>query len=94
MADDVRIRERIAEIAGRPKNVTLDEIEWVMKQLHTQGYKVTKRKARHGFLWSATDGQTVARFMINAHNPGSRQVKGYSVGEFVDAMMKLGFYDE
>jgi hypothetical protein len=94
MSNDTRIRERIAEMVGRPKNVTLDEIEWVMNQLQARGYKLTKRKARHGYLWSASDGFVTARFMVNSHNPGSKHVKSYSVGDFADAMMKLGLYDE
>lgn len=94
MSDDRRIRERIAELVGRPKNVTQDEIEWVMNQLEARGCQVKKRKARHGFLWSISDGQVCLRFMVNVHNPGSKQVKSYSVSEFADAMMKLGWFDD
>jgi len=93
MADDSRVRERIAEIVGRPENVTHDEIEWVMNQLQAKGYAVKKRKARHGHLWSVSDGTECARFMVNVHNPGNKQVKQYSVAEFANAMIKLGWYD-
>jgi hypothetical protein len=34
------------------------------------------------------------KFMVNAHNPGSKQVKGYSVDDFIDAMIELGWYEE
>ncbi len=51
---------------------------------------VVKRQARHGFLYRV-DNQ---RFMINSHNPGSKNVKQYSVDAFLDAMIELGLYDE
>jgi len=93
MVEDSKLRERIAEIIGRPRNVTHDEIEWVMNQLRSKGYTVKQRKARHGHLWSISMGSECVRFIVNVHNPGSKQVKQYSVADFADAMMKLGWYD-
>jgi hypothetical protein len=34
------------------------------------------------------------RFMVNTHNPGSKQVKSYSVDDFIDAMIELGWYED
>jgi phage protein D len=88
MADERRIRSRIREIASRRKNVTLDELEWVVSQL-AQFHVVKRRAARHGMLIRIDD----RRFMVNAHHPGSKQVKGYSVDEFLDAMTDLGWFE-
>jgi len=88
MADEKRIRARIAEIAGRPKNVSFEEIEWVAKQL-SQFYPVEQRRATHGILFRV--GRT--RFMVSSHNPGSKNVKPTYVDDFCDAMFELGWYD-
>ena len=32
--------------------------------------------------------------MVNSHSPGSKQIKAYSVDDFVDAMIELGWYEE
>jgi hypothetical protein len=89
MADLDKIKKRLAEIAARPKNVTLPEIEWVIDQLSDHRFRVTKRDATHGKLFSVGS----KRFMINHHNPGSSQVKAYSVKDFLDAMIELGLYE-
>lgn len=89
MADERRIMDTIRDIADRRNNVTLEEIEWVVNQLG-QFYETGVRKARHGFLFRVGG----RRFMVNSHNPGSKQVKSYSVDEFVDAMTDLGWYEE
>jgi len=88
MASEEKVRERIAEIAQRRANVTLNEIEWVIEQL-TGYYQVKIRDARHGKLFRVGD----RRFMVNCHNPGSKQVKPYSVDDFLDAMTDLGWYE-
>ncbi len=91
MATEQKIREAIADIAARPRNVTLDEIEWVVKQLEAYFPKdaVRVRDTRHGRLYRI-GSQT---FMVNFHNPGSKQVKSYSVDDFIDAMTELGWYE-
>jgi len=89
MPDATRIKSRIRDIAQRRNNVTTDEIEWVMNQL-SQFYPVKSRPARHGKLYSVG----TRRFMVNAHNPGSKQVKAYSVDDFLDAMTDLGWYED
>lgn len=69
--------------------MTLDEIEWVVNQLE-QFHSVASRPARHGTLFRVED----QKFMVNSHSPGSKQVKAYSVDDFVDAMIELGWYEE
>jgi hypothetical protein len=84
-----RIRATIQDIAQRRNNVTLSEIEWVMEKLSAT-YDVRRRQARHGILYGIS-GQ---RFMVNYHNPGSKQAKWYSVDDFINAMAELGVYEE
>jgi hypothetical protein len=84
-----RLRKAIQEIAQRRNNVTLGEIEWVMEKLG-QSYKTRRREARHGVLF----GIERHRFMVNQHNPGNKQVKSYSVDEFINVMEELGLYEE
>jgi hypothetical protein len=90
MADIGNIKARISEIAQRGKNVAFSEIEWVVNQLGQHNYEVASRQARHGKLFRVGS----QRFMINYHNPGSKQVKGYSVQDFIHAMTELGLYEE
>ncbi len=89
MADAQSIKSRIRDIAQRRKNVTLAEIDSVMTQL-AQFHTVKSRSARHGKLYRI-DNQ---RFMINTHTPGSKQVKAYSVDDFLDAMIELGWFED
>jgi len=84
-----RVKQTIREIAKRRNNVTLSEIEWVVGKL-SGTYSVRRREARHGVLF----GVGSQRFMVNYHNPGNKQVKSYSVDEFIDAMTELGLYEE
>jgi hypothetical protein len=89
MADLDTIKEKIRDIAGRRKNVTFDEIQWVVNQLG-QLYDVGMRPARHGALFRVGN----QRFMVSSHNPGSKQVKSYSVDGFINAMIELGLCEE
>jgi hypothetical protein len=89
MADLETIKERIRDIAGRRRNVTFDEIQWVVNQLG-QFYNVGMRPARHGALFKVEN----QRFMVSSHNPGSKQVKSYSVDGFINAMVELGLCEE
>jgi hypothetical protein len=90
MDDEERIKKKIAEIAQRPNNVTLSDIEWVVERL--QGFHPCRepRKTRHGMLFHV--GNLI--FMVNCHNPGSKQVKPYSVRDFLEAMITLGWFEE
>ena len=89
MADGERIRRKIAEIAERRNNVTLEEVAWVVQQLG-QYYPVGVRAARHGKLFRIGS----RRFMANAHNPGGKNLKRYSVDDFIDAVTALGWYKD
>jgi len=88
MATEDAIRSRIADLIGRRKNVTFEEIKWVYDQLSSK-YPCKTRKTTHGTLFRIGH----VRFMVNSHNPGSKQVKTYSVDEFARAMTELGWYD-
>ena len=84
-----RIKSRISEIASRRRNVELEEIEWVFNQLKDY-YPVSTRDARHGRLYTIAG----RRFMVNHHNPGQKQVKAYSVDNFLEVMGELGLYED
>ena len=86
MTDESRIKEAIARIAQRRSNVTLDEVKWVVRQIGGQ----VVRKTRHGYLFRVG----TRRFMVNSHSPGSKQVKPYSVDDFIAAMVDLGWYED
>lgn len=83
------IKRKIRDIARRRRNVTFDEILWVIEQLG-QFCDVHSRRASHGTLFTI-DHQ---RFMVSPHNPGSKQVKAYAVDGFINAMIELGLYEE
>ena len=90
MSELQKIRTRIAEIAQRPKNVTLSDIEWVVNQPGKHGYDTVSRQGTHGRLFRVSS----QRFMVSGHNPGSKQVKQYAVWDFINAMTELGLYEE
>ena len=86
MADEARIKTAIRDIAQKRKNVSFDEIQWVVEQIGGE----LVRKTRHGYLFRVGS----RRFMINTHNPGSKQLKAYSVDDFVEALTELGWYED
>ncbi len=90
MAELEQIKARIREIAGRRKNVTLAEIEWVVNQLGRNGYEVSSRNNGHQTLFRVSNH----RFGICSHNPGGRQVKSCYVDRFLTVMIDLELYDE
>jgi predicted RNA binding protein YcfA (HicA-like mRNA interferase family) len=90
MASIEQVKSRISEIAQRPTNVTLSEIEWVMNQLQQSGFQVRRRKTTHGILY----GVNSVRFSICPHHSGSRQLKPRYVEEFAKAMVELGLYEK
>jgi hypothetical protein len=58
----------------------------MLSEFHPTG----SRKARHGYLYTVdTEG-----FMVNTHTPGDAHVKSYSVQDFLNAMERLGWYEE
>jgi hypothetical protein len=91
MAALEKVRERICQIAEHRNNTTTSDIEWVVNQLREHGFQVREpRRTRHGVLY----GVGPVRFMVCTHNPGSKQVKGCYVDDFLNAMMELGLYEE
>jgi hypothetical protein len=89
MADIGRIRERIAEIAHRKKNVELSEIEWVVNNLGRNGYSVSQRGNEHWIIFRVGERP----FTICPHHKGSKQIKVCYVEEFLDAMEDLDLYE-
>ena len=91
MASTEKVRETIADIAKRRKNVSASEIDWVVRQLKEHGFDVREpRRTRHGLLY----GVGPLRFSVCTHHAGSKQVKACYVDEFVDAMVELGLYED
>jgi hypothetical protein len=91
MATVEKVIEKISQIAERRNNTTVSDIEWVVNQLREHGFQVREpRRTRHGVLY----GVGPVRFMVCTHNPGSKQVKGCYVDDFLNAMVELGLYEE
>jgi hypothetical protein len=88
MASVEKIKTRILQIAAKPKNVTLGDIEWVMNQLKQFG-KVDESGNVHQRVW-CFDG---ALFSVCPHHKGSKQLKPAYVKEFLNAMIKTGWYE-
>ena len=89
MDRDERILQRIRDIAGGPKNVTLEDIEWVISQIDAH-HDVKRRSFSHGILFRI-DG---LRFSVCTHHRGSRQLKPSYIRNFLRVMSELGWYDE
>jgi hypothetical protein len=90
MAELRKIKERIEEIAGRPRNVTLSEIEKVVEQLKSHGFVVKTRPAGdHAKIFHIND----QLFSICTHHRGSKQLKLTYVKDFLNAMLELGLYE-
>ena len=84
------IRQAIREIAGRPKDVTLTEIEKVIGHLEKNGFTVRSRPAGdHAVLFHVNDEV----FSICTHHRGSRQLKPCYVKAFLNAMIEMGLYE-
>lgn len=83
MASTEKIRNRVAEIIGRPYGVRYDEIKWVMDQLGAK-----ERPSKHGHLFRLQNH----RILINEHSNGKNTVPKYCVDSFRDLMVELGLY--
>ena len=90
MASIDKIKTEIAQIAGRRKNTTASEIDWIVTQLTDHGYPVRSRKTTHGVLYTVG----ASRFSVCVHKPGSKQVKPCYVDNFLEAMIEIGMYEE
>jgi hypothetical protein len=88
MASAEKIKAKILEIAARPNNVTLADIEWVMNQLRQFG-EVDLSENVHRKVW-CFDG---ALFSVCPHHKGSKQLKRAYVREFLNAMIRTGWYE-
>ena len=92
--------ERIREIAERPKNVRLSDIEWVMNQLSSHGYTTSSRSNQHQALFSIqwkpsqSEPPKSRLFGVCHHNPGGSQIKSCYVKQFLESMIDIGMYDE
>ena len=84
-----KIKNTIKDIAGRRKNVTLAEIDWVATRLK-QFHAVVRKENEHAVRYRV-DGQ---RFGVCTHHRGSKQIKACYVDDFITAMIDLGWYDE
>jgi hypothetical protein len=90
MADLKRVKTVIQEIGcGGRKNVTADDIRWVVKHLGQNGYTVAERKTKESILFRING----RRFGICDHNPGSKHIKPCYVDEFINAMCDLDLYE-
>jgi len=89
MADIEHIKKDIAAIAGRPKNITFEEIEKVVKQLRGQGYSVRYYKGNETWVFYV-GGE---KFTVCDHNRGP-QLKPVYVKKFLGAMINLGLYED
>lgn len=65
MANINKIKARIQEMARRPNNVELSEVEWVVKQLGAHDYRTSVRKNVHQVLFNVNG----RRFGACSHNP-------------------------
>ena len=88
MASEEKIRHRISEIASRPKNVPISDIEWVMNQLKSFGTVIFSEN-EHRKVW-CFDGTL---FSVCPHHKGNKQLKLPYVQDFLKAMMKTGWYE-
>ena len=86
MAPQEKLRKRISELIARPKNVDIEEIERVLKQLDA-----TCRETRHGVIFSIPGCNK--HLMLNRHNNGKSHLPSYCVNEFRDRMCELGLYE-
>ena len=92
MADLKKIKAKIREIAqGNRRNVTREEIEWVVRHLGLNGFTTTARMAGdHAKLFGINN----LRFSISIHTSSGSRIKRCYVNEFIDVMMELGLYDD
>ncbi len=89
MADLDHIRNQIADISRRIKNVQLSEIQWVVHQLAKNGYRTISKKNDHQHMFFV-DGKF---FGVCHHNPGEKQIKSCYVKKFLEVMSDLDLYE-
>lgn len=90
MATEEKIKGFILEIAGRPNNVTEDEIKWVVDQLAKLGRETLRDANDHQVMYSV-DGE---QFGVCTHHRGGKQIKRCYVRNFLAAMSRIGLYED
>jgi hypothetical protein len=90
MATETKVRALIQEIAGRPNNVTEDEIKWVVDQLENLGLETSSERNDHQVMYSVEGEQ----FGICTHHRGAKQIKRCYVRLFLTAMSNIGWYED
>jgi len=90
MANALKVRAFIAEIAGRPNNVTEDEIRWVVDQLANLGVETSRDGNDHQVMYTVEGEQ----FGICTHHKGAKQIKRCYVKAFLTAMSNTGWYED
>lgn len=89
MSNEEKIKRSIREIAGRKQNVTLADIERVMNQL-ADHFNVSCTQNVHQRLYAV---DRMVRFSVCTHRGGSKQIKSIYVTNFLQAMSKIGYYE-
>jgi hypothetical protein len=90
MATESKVRAFIAEIAGRPNNVTESEIEWVVDQLDALGLETSRDSNGHQVMYCVQGEQ----FGVCTHHRGAKQIKKCYVRRFLVAMSNIGWYED
>ncbi len=88
MASAEKIKSKIRAIAASPNNVTMSDIDWVMNQLRQFGEVVVTSNV-HQKVW-CFEGVI---FSVCPHHKGQKQIKPAYVKNFLNAMVKTGWYE-
>jgi hypothetical protein len=83
-----RIKDAIADIAGRRNAVEFDEVNQIVNQIALLGeMRVVSRPTTHGFQY------TVGTKIIRVKKSQRGQMRKCYVDDFVNAMIDLGLYE-
>lgn len=97
MANLQKVKARIAEIAeGGRKDITVEEIAWVVSNLQRNGYETSEKVSGpggHGKLFRVKSEIGLEIFSVCTHRKGSPHVKRCYVDVFIKAMIQLGLYE-
>ena len=86
--DDWRLRSKIAEIAGSPKNLRFQELETLLENHFRERYPNFDHRQRGSHHVFTVGNQTIVLV-----EPSSGCVKRYIVEKFLEAMEELGWYE-
>ena len=90
MPDIEHIRRDIAGIASRPKAVSFEEIERIVRQLRDSGWSARWRKGKETWIFYVAG----EKFTVCEHNRGSAHIKSVYVKNFLRAMINLGLCED